>query len=104
MPRSAHGRSWHPRGLWGAFLGYLRVRNFIRPGLAYRFAKGPFALMAEAAHVLPPLLAQGLNLSVKDAEIAGQLLNKYGPTERALRAYAIERRPMRRCDWGFQRG
>ena len=40
-----------------------------------RFAAGRIALIGEAAHVVPPIGAQGLNLSLRDvAELAGAVL------------------------------
>ena len=82
------------QGLLGSLSGLsARGRFPVRPGLANAFSKGLFALMAEAAHVLPPLLAQGLNLSLKDAEIAGNCLRHYGPTQRAISTYANQRWP-----------
>ncbi len=34
--------------------------------MAHRFGKGAMALIGEAAHVFPPIGAQGLNLSLRD--------------------------------------
>ena len=82
------------QGLIGQIEGLSARAQFpVRPGVASHFSNGPFALMAEAAHVLPPLLAQGLNLSLKDAEIAGNFLSDHGPTPEAVRAYANQRWP-----------
>ena len=42
--------------------------------VADRFGKGRVALIGEAAHVFPPIGAQGLNLSLRDIETLGAIL------------------------------
>ena len=76
----------------------------VRPGVAAQFSKGPFVLMAEAAHVLPPLLAQGLNLSVKDVEVLLDQLQVKGPTPEAAAAYAQARWPDIHARLGISEG
>ncbi|WP_315927939.1 UbiH/UbiF family hydroxylase [Mesorhizobium sp. SP-1A] len=61
-----------------------------------RFAKGRVALIGEAAHVFPPIGAQGLNLGVRDVadlvEIA--VMHRTDPgSPSALAAYDRKRRP-----------
>ena len=55
-----------------------RGRFPVRPGQALTLAKGPFVLLAEAAHALPPLLAQGLNLSLTDVRVLANLIKERG--------------------------
>jgi 2-octaprenyl-6-methoxyphenol hydroxylase len=40
---------------------------------AQRFARNRIALVGEAAHVIPPIGAQGLNLGLRDAATIGEL-------------------------------
>ncbi len=63
----------------------------VRPGLARRFSQGPFVLLAEAAHVLPPLLAQGMNLSLSDVAAAQQAVARFGPGPEAAAVYGRAR-------------
>ncbi len=61
-----------------------------------RFARNRIALVGEAAHVFPPIGAQGLNLGIRDIDdligIASE--NRTDPgSERALAAYDWRRRP-----------
>ncbi|MFD1983566.1 UbiH/UbiF family hydroxylase [Mesorhizobium newzealandense] len=61
-----------------------------------RFARERVALVGEAAHVFPPIGAQGLNLGIRDIDdlvgIAGE--NRTDPgTAKALAAYDFKRRP-----------
>ncbi|WP_019171121.1 UbiH/UbiF family hydroxylase [Pseudaminobacter salicylatoxidans] len=64
--------------------------------LPRRFAKDRIALVGEAAHVFPPIGAQGLNLGVRDiqqlVEIASQHRSDPGSAS-ALAAYDRSRRP-----------
>ena len=92
-------------GVLGAIEGLsARARFPIRPGLAKALHQGPFALVAEAAHSLPPLLAQGLNLSLKDVEVLLQCLDAQGASPRALRAYAAARQADLRLRLGISEG
>ncbi len=63
----------------------------VRPGLAHQFSKGPFVLLAEAAHVLPPLLAQGMNLSLSDVAAVQRAVARFGPGPEAAAAYGRAR-------------
>ncbi|MFK0165477.1 UbiH/UbiF family hydroxylase [Rhizobium sp. NPDC090279] len=44
---------------------------------ARRFGKGRAALIGEAAHVFPPIGAQGLNLSLRDILVLSEILNTH---------------------------
>lgn len=61
-----------------------------------RFAQNRVALVGEAAHIFPPIGAQGLNLGIRDtqdlADIAAGHRNDPG-SEAAMRAYDSRRRP-----------
>ncbi len=61
-----------------------------------RFARNRVALVGEAAHVFPPIGAQGLNLGIRDVEdlIGIVCENSDDPgTAKALAAYDFKRRP-----------
>ena len=60
--------------------------------IADRFAAGRVALMAEAAHAVPPIGAQGLNMSLADAALLRDLCQD-GPAGADLAAYDRRRRP-----------
>lgn len=64
--------------------------------LPARFAKNRVALVGEAAHVFPPIGAQGLNLGIRDVQdlvrTAGDYRDDPG-TDRALATYDRRRRP-----------
>jgi 2-octaprenyl-6-methoxyphenol hydroxylase len=61
---------------------------------ATRLAEGRVALIAEAAHVLPPIGAQGLNTSVNDIAALDRLLDRHAPGSPAMMdAYRAERGP-----------
>jgi 2-octaprenyl-6-methoxyphenol hydroxylase len=63
---------------------------------ASRFAANRIALVGEAAHLLPPIGAQGLNLGVRDAvaiaEIVGDIHLRGGDIANAIAAYDRRRR------------
>src|SRR6266446_845732 len=63
---------------------------------ASRFAANRVALVGEAAHLFPPIGAQGLNLGVRDAvaiaEIAGDIHRRGGDVADAITAYDRRRR------------
>ena len=63
---------------------------------ASRFAANRVALVGEAAHLFPPIGAQGLNLCVRDAvaiaEIAGDIHRRGGDIADAIAAYDRHRR------------
>jgi 2-octaprenyl-6-methoxyphenol hydroxylase len=71
-------------------------------GTASRFASGRIALIGEAAHVFPPIGAQGLNLGLRDAvtiaEVAGDAFHGGGDIGAAEVTAGYERR--RRPDIG----
>ena len=64
--------------------------------LPFRFAQNRVALVGEAAHVFPPIGAQGLNLGIRDVvdltEIISQFPNDPGSSQ-SLAAYDRKRRP-----------
>jgi 2-octaprenyl-6-methoxyphenol hydroxylase len=65
-------------------------------GMPQRFAANRIALVGEAAHVFPPIGAQGLNLGIRDAEALAAMATAHAsdpgaPT--ALAAYDRSRRP-----------
>jgi 2-octaprenyl-6-methoxyphenol hydroxylase len=64
---------------------------------AQRFGKGRAALIGEAAHVFPPIGAQGLNLSLRDIMVLTEILSDH-PQEpiRASVCYSFDRK--RRID------
>ena len=52
-----------------------RVQIFpLATGIARRFATGRLILVGEAAHVLPPIAAQGFNLTVRDIEAIADII------------------------------
>jgi 2-octaprenyl-6-methoxyphenol hydroxylase len=63
---------------------------------AQRFAANRVALVGEAAHLFPPIGAQGLNLGLRDAvaigEIAGDIYRRGGDIADAIAAYDRHRR------------
>ena len=63
---------------------------------AHRFAGNRIALVGEAAHLFPPIGAQGLNLGVRDAavigEIVGDIHRRGGDITDAIGAYDRRRR------------
>ena len=67
----------------------------IRPQLAASLYRGAVAVMAEAAHVYPPSGAQGMNTSLADAAMLGDLLAARGLEDvpRLLRQYQASRLP-----------
>ena len=67
----------------------------IRPQLAASLYRGAVVLMAEAAHVYPPSGAQGMNTSLADAAMLGDLLAARGLEDvpRLLRQYQASRLP-----------
>lgn len=63
---------------------------------SFRFAKNRVALVGEAAHVFPPIGAQGLNLGIRDIDdlVRIALENRDDPgSPKALSAYDFKRRP-----------
>ncbi len=92
--------SGHLSGLLGSLYGISDRRAFPLSGLtAESYGAHRVALVGEAAHVIPPIGAQGLNLSLRDgatlAELAGQARDQnkdFGGPE-ILVAYERRRRP-----------
>lgn len=69
----------------------------VRPHYVHEWFHGRMILAAEAAHVMPPIGAQGLNISIGDARCLAELLGDYDPTKdpghgRICRAYQYSRR------------
>jgi 2-octaprenyl-6-methoxyphenol hydroxylase len=86
----------------GRLLGAMTVEGGVGSfpivvGAAARVAGGRTLLVGEAAHVLPPIGAQGLNLGVRDAARAAKVVAEARAAGRdvggdaALRAYALAR-------------
>jgi 2-octaprenyl-6-methoxyphenol hydroxylase len=64
--------------------------------LPQRFAQNRVALVGEAAHVFPPIGAQGLNLGIRDIDQLVEIASKYADdagAPAALAAYDSARRP-----------
>ena len=64
--------------------------------LPMRFARNRIALVGEAAHVFPPIGAQGLNLGIRDVEdlVASALLDRNDPGSASVMwRYDAKRRP-----------
>jgi 2-octaprenyl-6-methoxyphenol hydroxylase len=87
------------QGLLGSVTAVGPRAAFPLSGLtARRFARSRIALIGEAAHVIPPIGAQGLNLGFRDAahlaELVGHALGQNADPgeERVLRAYNRARR------------
>ncbi len=60
------------------------------------WAEGPVALLGDAAHPMPPYLAQGAGMAIEDAEALARHLLSGLPAPEALAAYAAERFPRTR--------
>lgn len=70
-------------------------KSFPMKGLtARRFAKDRMILIGEAAHVVPPIGAQGLNMSLRDAALAADLIlaAKDAGSESVMSEYNLARR------------
>ena len=92
--------SGHLGGLLGALSGASTRRSFPLSGLtAESYGANRIALVGEAAHVIPPIGAQGLNLSLRDAatlaELVGAARNRGEDIgiSGVLAAYESRRRP-----------
>jgi salicylate hydroxylase len=93
VPRLA-AEDWAPpaRALIGLPEAWLKWALYERRPIR-RWAKGPVALLGDAAHPMFPFLAQGAGMAIEDAVVAAQCLARTpdDPT-RALRTYAAMRR------------
>lgn len=69
--------------LWGLF----------RHPVAETWARGPIALLGDAAHPTLPFLAQGANLAIEDAYVLARLCDEHATLDRGLGAYQVLRRP-----------
>lgn len=61
-----------------------------------QFAANRFALVGEAAHIFPPIGAQGLNLGIRDAQDLAAVAEDHRDdpgSAGAMRAYDVKRRP-----------
>lgn len=61
--------------------------------VAPRSVKGRIVLIGDAAHAMPPFLAQGAAMALEDAVVLGQVLEGSRDTVAAFRQYAAVRRP-----------
>lgn len=109
VPASASGaEDWAARGdlaaLARAFAGWPAAERVIagcgepflwplydRPPLP-RWTSGRLALLGDAAHPIPPHLAQGAALALEDAVVLGRCLDHW-PVSEALARYQAARRP-----------
>lgn len=67
-----------------SMLGRVRIQSRVQTwplsGMtAKRYGKGPLVLVGEAAHVFPPIGAQGFNLGIRDVELVDRLAAAAGP-------------------------
>lgn len=85
----------------GGFLGHLRFAGRratfpIRGMMVQELAKNRIVVAGEAAHVVPPIGAQGLNLGFRDAAAIADALGAHGDSDpgddRVLDAYVLARR------------
>lgn len=70
----------------GSILGKVEiisdVQSFPLSGMVAReYGRGPVVLVGEAAHVFPPIGAQGFNLGIRDIELLVQLVNGRPPEQ-----------------------
>lgn len=68
----------------------------IRVRARHVFTRGPVAFLGDAAHAMPPYLAQGGAMALEDAAVLKLALAADGPTEAALARYAALRAPRTR--------
>ena len=96
LPREAFEAALNARS--AGVLGHLRLETAINAWpiiaqLADAYTGPRTALIAEAAHVVPPIGAQGLNMSLADLSALLDLSRDDPGTPEALAAYARQRRP-----------
>jgi len=79
-----------------SFLGKLtitsKIQSFPIKGLvARKFGENNYALIGEAAHVFPPIGAQGFNLGIRDIETLADVLSRFTNTENRGSEYSRSR-------------
>jgi 2-octaprenyl-6-methoxyphenol hydroxylase len=68
----------------GRIEALLPLQTFPLTGMvARRFAKGRIVLVGDAAHVLPPIGAQGFNLGIRDIQTLGELVRSSTVADRS---------------------
>jgi len=60
---------------------------------ALPWVAGRLALLGDAAHAMPPFIAQGAAMAIEDAAVLARCLATIEPVEAALAAYEAKRRP-----------
>lgn len=68
-------------------------------GVPREWGAGRVALVGDAAHVVPPRVAQGVNQALEDAWVLSELLTGPGDPATSLRRYAQLRKPKIRALW-----
>jgi salicylate hydroxylase len=61
--------------------------------VAANWTKGRIALIGDAAHAIPPFLAQGAAMALEDAVVLGRVITRSRDTATAFRQYEVLRRP-----------
>lgn len=89
LVRERTGHRLTARDLW-------RTGFYTERGAAFHFARPPVFLAGDAAHVIPPIGGQGMNIGIGDAEHLADLLSEAGargrPDRPNVRAYEARRR------------
>jgi 2-polyprenyl-6-methoxyphenol hydroxylase-like FAD-dependent oxidoreductase len=68
---------------------FVPVREVATPS----YFRGRVVLIGDAAHAMPPLLAQGAAMAIEDAIALAELLGRVGDIDKLLRLYESRRRP-----------